>query len=535
MCGPCGPRQGLWLSRWSGSRLGGRGISSTSARPTPPAEVELLKAVGAQRIAAGQDPLPLDVAAPQEPAALEITSSRMGRLLDAIAAVYRQLGFDQACGKDVVFEQLVTARIIEPTSKQDAARVLAEAGVRALSYRTVKRRLPGYAKPEWRDRLSGACAAAADLGPSALILYDVTTLWFETDTGDGFREPGFSKERRLDPQITVGLLTDATGMPLMIDAFEGNRAETTTIIPLIQRFVAAHGIAGVTVVADAGMMSEANLAEIEDAGWSFVIGGKLPEVPYAIKQWLRQPQPGAGRRPGADPARHHGPEGRPAAPHNPVPVQVRPGPPECARHRAAGHQGRESRRRTSGDQTQPVRHPDRRHPQHQPRARSEGPDAGRVEALRHQHHRRRPGWVIGAYHHLWRIEHAFRMSKHDLRARPVYHHKRESIDAHLAIVFAALAISHRTETRTGWTIKKFVRTLRRYRTIKINTGSHTLTAEDPLPDEVREALAAIHGGALVWPESGCIRERARGVANRPCRPRQNRQHDACQRCHQTRT
>ena len=100
---------------------------------------------------------------------------------------------------------MVTARIIEPTSKQDAARVLAEAGMRALSYRTVKRRLPGYAEPEWRDRLSGACAAAAGLGPSALVLYDVTTLWFETDTGDGFREPGFSKERRLDPQITVGL------------------------------------------------------------------------------------------------------------------------------------------------------------------------------------------------------------------------------------------------------------------------------------------------------------------------------------------
>jgi Transposase DDE domain len=52
-----------------------------------------------------------------------------------------------------------------------------------------------------------------------------------------------------------------------------------------------------------------------------------------------------------------------------------------------------------------------------------------------------PAWVIGAYHQLWRIEHAFRMSKHDLRARPVYHHKRESIDAHLAVVFAALAIS----------------------------------------------------------------------------------------------
>jgi hypothetical protein len=98
----------------------------------------------------------------------------MGRLLDVIAAVYRQLGLDQTCGKDAVFEQLVTARIIEPTSKQDAARVLAEAGVRARSYRTVKRRLPRYARPDWRDRLSGACAAAAQIGPSALVLYDVS-------------------------------------------------------------------------------------------------------------------------------------------------------------------------------------------------------------------------------------------------------------------------------------------------------------------------------------------------------------------------
>ena len=278
--------QVVWRSRRGSRQIEHLGSAHTAA------EVEVLKAVAAQRIAAGQDELPLEVAATQEPMGLEITSSRMGRLLDAIAAVYRQLGFDKACGRDMVFEQLVTARIIEPTSKQDASRVLAEAGVRPLSYRTVKRRLPGYAQPEWRNRLSGACTTAAQLGPSALVLYDVTTLWFDTDTGDGFREPGFSKERRLDPQITVGLLTDATGMPLMIEAFEGNRAETKTMIPLMQRFVAAHGIAGVTVIADAGMMSEANLAEVEDAGWSFVIGGKLPELPYVIKQW-RQANPDA--------------------------------------------------------------------------------------------------------------------------------------------------------------------------------------------------------------------------------------------------
>ena len=101
-------------------------------------------------------------------------------------------------------------------------------------------------------------------------------------------------------------------------------------------------------------------------------------------------------------------------------------------------------------------------------------------------------FVIDAYHQLWRIEKSFRMSKHDLQARPIYHHKRESIDAHLTIVFAALAVSHWIEHQTGWSIKKFVRTARRYRTVRIKAGRQTLTAADPLPDDLREALATIN-------------------------------------------
>jgi len=85
------------------------------------------------------------------------------------------------------------------------------------------------------------CAAHAALGPASLLLYDVSTLYFETDTGDGFREPGFSKERRLESQITVALLTDATGFPLAEEAFEGNKAETATILPTPTAFMEAHG------------------------------------------------------------------------------------------------------------------------------------------------------------------------------------------------------------------------------------------------------------------------------------------------------
>jgi hypothetical protein len=81
------------------------------------------------------------------------------------------------------------------------------------------------------------------------------------------------------------------------------------------------------------------------------------------------------------------------------------------------------------------------------------------------------------------------MSKHDLQARPIYHHKRESIEAHLAVVFAALAITHEIEAQTGWSIKRFVQTARRYRTIAIRAGGQTITAEEPLPTELRNALA----------------------------------------------
>jgi hypothetical protein len=131
----------------------------------------------------------------------------MTHLWDGLRAAYRVLGFELVTKGDNVFRDLVLARIIEPTSKIDAERVLREVGAEPASYATVKRRLPVYATPAWRQSLATASAQHARLGPASLVPFDVSTLYFETDAGDGFREPGFSKERRLEPQITLGLLT----------------------------------------------------------------------------------------------------------------------------------------------------------------------------------------------------------------------------------------------------------------------------------------------------------------------------------------
>ena len=132
-------------------------------------------------------------------APLEVVSSRARHLWNALCRVYDLLGLDRAAGGGEVFRDLVLARIIEPTSKQDSLRVLSEVGVQPVSYRTVTRRLPVFANDTFRLALSAACAAHAGLAPASLVLYDVSTVYFQTDAGDGFREPGFSKERRLDP------------------------------------------------------------------------------------------------------------------------------------------------------------------------------------------------------------------------------------------------------------------------------------------------------------------------------------------------
>jgi len=100
--------------------------------------------------------------------------------------------------------------------------------------------------------------------------------------------------------------------------------------------------------------------------------------------------------------------------------------------------------------------------------------------------------VIGSYHQLHEIERSFRMSKSDLQARPIYHRKRDSIEAHLTIVFAALAVSRWIERQTSWSIRKFARTARRCRTIQIQAGDHVIAAADPLPDDLRQALDAIN-------------------------------------------
>ena len=235
-------------------------------------ELEALLEAGRQKIAAWQGQGLLDLES-LEPApgrtnlARTTVESKHSRLLwEVLHGVYQRLGLGDATGGDRAFEQMVLARLIEPSSKAQVPRVLGDLGLEPVSTRTLFRSLGRCGQRGYREAISQALFEHVTAsGGLALCLYDVTTLYFEAEREDDLRRVGYSKDRRVDPQVIVGLLVDRRGFPLRIGCWEGSKAETTTIIPIVEAFQAAHGIEDLIIVADAGMLSASNLSALDEA------------------------------------------------------------------------------------------------------------------------------------------------------------------------------------------------------------------------------------------------------------------------------
>jgi hypothetical protein len=212
-----------------------------------------------------------------------IKRSFSGLLWSTLRAQYHELGFGRL--NDEIFEALCLVRIVEPTSKLDSLRVLADLGADAMDRNKLYRCLAKAAERDYRQVISQVCFEKANRHGLTLVLYDVTTLYFEVQEEDEYRRSGLSKERRLEPQIIIGLLVDRDGFPLGLHSFEGNKAETKTILPVIEAFQAQHGLSKVTVVADAAMLSAANLMALSEAGYTYVVGSRLHKLPYDIAEY----------------------------------------------------------------------------------------------------------------------------------------------------------------------------------------------------------------------------------------------------------
>ncbi len=455
------------------------------------------------------------VAARQLVARPRVLKSCSGLLYDALAGVYASLGFDEAVG-DEVFRDLVIARVVEPTSLLDVDRVLAELGRAAASLSTRKRALRRAYAGGYRDQIAAACFAHAhSAGDVSLVIYDVTTLYFEADNEDTLRRVGYSKERRVDPQIVVGLLVDRYGFPLEIGCFEGNKAETLTIVPIVRAFQQRHDITDMVVVADAGMLSTGNLRELDAAGLRFIVGSRITKAPNDLASHFHWHGTVFTDGQIIDTITPRDQRGAHAAKASNLKVKAEPvwnrethtkswravwaySAKRAVRdNKTLNLQEAKARAVVAGDK-----------PARTPRFVTTRNGAQELDTASLERARRLVGLkgyvsnfdaelmpateIIANYHDLWRVEQSFRMSKSDLAARPIFARTRDAIEAHLTIVFTALAVSREVQTRTGLSLRRFLRTLKPLRsaTIDINGVIATFqSAPDPESEAILNALA----------------------------------------------
>ena len=162
----------------------------------------------------------------------------------------------------------------------DSLRVLSDLDVDFFKKTSLFRCLAKVGEQDYWNTISQACFEHARGHGFSLVFDDVTTLYFEVQEEDTYWKPGLSKERRLEPQIILGLLVDPCGFPLGLHSFEVNTAETKTILPVIEAFQAQHGLTQIVIVADVAMLSAANFAALSRAGYTYGVGSRFHKVPY---------------------------------------------------------------------------------------------------------------------------------------------------------------------------------------------------------------------------------------------------------------
>jgi hypothetical protein len=463
-----------------------------------PEHLDFLLAIARAKLHEGQIPL-----FPQaKPPAIFQEKAYSRYLFDQLASVYRCLGFGHL--NDEVFARLVVARLIEPTSKVDTIRVLREAGLTPPSKDQIYRCLQKVIQNDYRSQLARLCFQASQPQNLSLLLYDVTTLYFETMKEDELRKPGLSKERRLEPQIVVGLLVDRSGFPLEIHEFEGNCSEKKTIVPVITAFCRRHRLdtRRLTITADAGMLSAPNLNELERAGFSFIVGSRIAKTPYQIQEWQRTSldiKLTDGQI--FDTLQTFG--------YRKVDKVTRRVIYQYKKKRAEldlinlEKQLVKAQRVLSGQaplkkntfltltQAKPTLNQALIH-EHRLRAGIKGYVTNLPEP--EEEPQGVPAQeIIAAYHQLFQVEKSFRMSKSDLKARPIFHHKLDSIRAHLTIVFAALAMARFIEGRTNISIKKFIQKLRVIKTGVVQIEGKRYPTQPIITVEVEELIKKLGG------------------------------------------
>lgn len=388
----------------------------------------------------------------------------------------RQLAFFSfhALNNQLLFD-LVLARIVHPASKLSSLKLLSTMFGREYQRGHIYEAVAAFSPYKEAVLTTVVDFAKAHYAfDFSMVFYDVTTLYFESFTEDedkedekgnivekGLKRNGWSKDLKFSqPQIVIGLIVTKDGFPVSFDIFEGNTFEGDTFIPVINGFKKKYNIGSLTVVADAAMLSEDNIEQLKKHQLSYIVGGRIANLKVSEMKTIALSLKG-----GSDDDKELVKKDKATTRLN-----TKRGLLVCdfsfkrflKDRRDLEKQIQKARillaKRKGVKRAKFLKNKDKNKTEIvlntkliEKTERLLG-IKGYYTNLADQEDQS----IIDHYHNLWHVEHAFRITKSDLAARPIYHFKRKAIEAHILICFMALAVAKHMELKTKKSIKQII-------------------------------------------------------------------------------
>ena len=396
-----------------------------------------------------------------------------------LSKCYAKLGFD--CVNSKLLRDLAIIRIIEPSSKIKAIELLDEYfGIQYTKNRLYKE-LPGILNLKQLCEGIAIDFAKRSFGfDFSLVFYDVTTLYFESFKEDNLKKCGFSKDNKFNqPQIVLALMVTQQGFPIGYEIFEGNKFEGHTIIPVIKSFKQKYAIEKLTVVADAAMLSQSNLKELQDNKIDYLVGARLGILPLSLITEFSKKLGRIEKKVFFRKIDHY--------------CLI------CDFSQKRAHKDKSDREKQLLRADKLLKNPGQAFKKSKfikntsnnklelnkeliaKAALLEGIKGYATNVLDIA-----PELLISRYKDLWNIEKAFRIAKRDLEIRPVFLWTEIGIKSHIVIVFVSLCISKFLEIKTGLSIEAVRRMLWKVFDAELldKVSNKIKTKRTPIPDSL---------------------------------------------------
>jgi len=367
-----------------------------------------------------------------------ITSHRLAGIEYVLGKLFDEIGFNKI--EDELFRDLVLYRLVYPKSKLKTTQFLYRYQQKSYSEDDIYRYMDKLhsTQKEQVQQISYDHTCKTLGSRVNMVFYDVTTIYFEIDNEDDLRKTGFSKEgKHQHPQIVLGLLVSQYGYPLAYDIFEGNKFEGYTMLPVINEFKRKYNLSQLVIIADSGLLSNTNIEELTDGNYEFILGARIKNENQAIKRKILS----LGLQNGQSTVIEKGN----------LKLVITYSEQRAAKDRYNREKGlrRLEKLIAKGRLTKS----NINNKGYNKYLKLEGELKISIDKTRYNQDAKWDGLkgyltnaslskedIIENYLHLWQIEKAFRITKTDLKIRPVYHRLQKRIEAHICLTFVAYKI-----------------------------------------------------------------------------------------------